>query len=351
MPPTSSFPKQLYALLTNPLGKPKYIRFSDDGTSIVITNRALFEKEELSLLFRRQTKFASFKRQMSDHQFRNLRDKRRFVGCNVCEWQHAFFVRGRPDHLYLIVRKKRTKHLQTHCEDGDTTGDEQAVLKSACKSACKSEVQHSAIEQLMKMTDVSMSPSSSPASPLQVLPMSTMHPKAVQAQIPLASPIPLNMPYTLPHSVTPFYSMLQPPTTQIPALPGSLNMFNTSSGMSAASINQNLPLMALAAMAAPRAQTPSFQSAQQPNSHQRSMSLAGPSPQSTLQPLPSIDWQAQLLRTLIPSDADSPSSTLLPLQNMPENDSIFATIQPQPMPNTGLPLFDSGSVSAGAFVL
>ncbi|KAI8868635.1 hypothetical protein GQ42DRAFT_170669 [Ramicandelaber brevisporus] len=347
MPPTSSFPKQLYALLTNPLSKPKYIRFSDDGTTIVITNRALFAQEELSLLFRRQTKFASFKRQMSDHQFRNLRDKRRFVGCNVCEWQHAFFVRGRPDHLHLIVRKKRTKHLQTHCDDGDTTGDEQAGLKSACKS----EVQHSTIEQLIMAADVSMAPVSPPTSTPQVLPISATHPKAVQAQIPLASPIPLNLPYALPHSITPFYSMLQPPATQIPALPGSLNMFNTSSGMSAASISQTLPLMALAAMASPRAQTPSFQSAQQPNGHQRSMSLAGPSPQSTLQPLPNIDWQAQLLRTLMPSDADSPSSTLLPLQNMPENGSIFATIQPQLMPNTGLPLFDSGSVSAGVFLL
>ncbi|KAI8868701.1 hypothetical protein GQ42DRAFT_179792 [Ramicandelaber brevisporus] len=122
MPALSKFPAKLFDLLSGPTCPP-IMRWSPDGTSFEITDKDLFEKEYLLECFPSMNQgFSTFKRQLTDHQFKNLRDGRKNTSDKSGEWRHDYFIRGCPELLTAIIRKKRDRGKGGR-EDEDTDAD------------------------------------------------------------------------------------------------------------------------------------------------------------------------------------------------------------------------------------
>ncbi|KAI8865853.1 hypothetical protein GQ42DRAFT_165848 [Ramicandelaber brevisporus] len=105
MPAKPDFANRLYKFLSSNDTRPKHIVWGGDGTTVLITNAKAFDMEDYDNLLPR--KFDTFKRQLRNYGFKNLRDKRRqsAKGCVDSEWQHPDFRRDKPDLAFNIHPK------------------------------------------------------------------------------------------------------------------------------------------------------------------------------------------------------------------------------------------------------
>ncbi|KAJ1726870.1 Flocculation suppression protein, partial [Coemansia biformis] len=87
------------------------LKWSDDGTRVVITSRNAVIKDVLTNHFD-TLKFDSFTRQFHIYEFIRTTDNRRTKHPEgYCEFYQPNFQRGRPDLLSLIPRKKASRSL------------------------------------------------------------------------------------------------------------------------------------------------------------------------------------------------------------------------------------------------
>jgi hypothetical protein len=98
----SSFPKCLYVMLESVerAGHSSIVSFQPHGRSFKIHDRKLFSDQVLPHYFPRQTKIASFFRQLNIYGFLRMIK----VGPDQDSYYHQFFLRGRPEMCCLIQR-------------------------------------------------------------------------------------------------------------------------------------------------------------------------------------------------------------------------------------------------------
>ncbi|KAI8866869.1 hypothetical protein GQ42DRAFT_165200 [Ramicandelaber brevisporus] len=119
MPAFSKFPKELHNLLESGYGS-DLIHWSADGTSFAIENRDKFAKTLMPQFFPTMGSFFTFKRQLTDHQFKNLADGRG-KRTEYSEWGHARFLRGKPELVVSIVRKHRDRKNEKRYRKGSSS--------------------------------------------------------------------------------------------------------------------------------------------------------------------------------------------------------------------------------------
>lgn len=102
----STFPTKLYDLLENAeaLGYSDVVSWQPHGRSFSVKDKKRFIKEVSPQYFGSQNEFASFQRQLNVYGFLRMTRK----GPDRSSYYHELFLRGRPDMVALMPRKRNT---------------------------------------------------------------------------------------------------------------------------------------------------------------------------------------------------------------------------------------------------
>ncbi|KAH9150851.1 hypothetical protein LEN26_003995, partial [Aphanomyces euteiches] len=109
----------LYAMLED--CSPTVATWTKEGTAFVIVDPKALEATYLPLYFK-AIKFASFYRQLNSYRFHKVKI------ATALEFSHPDFVRGQPEKLTLITRRRRVQKLNVHAIDSMTDGEVRATL-------------------------------------------------------------------------------------------------------------------------------------------------------------------------------------------------------------------------------
>ncbi|CAK4650929.1 hypothetical protein LEN26_004376 [Aphanomyces euteiches] len=115
----NSYLKRLYAMLED--CSPTVATWTKEGTAFVIVDPKALEATYLPLYFK-AIKFASFYRQLNSYRFHKVKI------ATALEFSHPDFVRGQPEKLTLITRRRRVQKLNVHAIDSMTDGEVRATL-------------------------------------------------------------------------------------------------------------------------------------------------------------------------------------------------------------------------------
>ncbi|KIY46854.1 hypothetical protein FISHEDRAFT_12273, partial [Fistulina hepatica ATCC 64428] len=93
------------------------IRWSDTGDSFLVPEHERFAREVLPMWFKHQN-FSSFVRQLNMYGFHKVQHlqqgalKSESVGPDFWNFTHEYFIRGHPELLHLIQRKKQAPNQE-----------------------------------------------------------------------------------------------------------------------------------------------------------------------------------------------------------------------------------------------
>jgi len=108
------FPMKLYELVD--AGPPEIVSWSESGSSFLVNNSEKFCSEVLPRHFR-HSKMTSFQRQLNLYGFHRISK-----GADAGRYQHALFMRGRPDLVSQIKREPRVQQRDPSPPLGGATG-------------------------------------------------------------------------------------------------------------------------------------------------------------------------------------------------------------------------------------
>lgn len=129
---SSEFVTKLFVMLEEPENYP-YISWSRDGKSFVISNQEGFSEFVLEKHFRHKN-WSSFVRQLNKYDFCKVRsDEGARTGYEALLWEYRnrYFLRGRPDLLHKIKRKRAPSERAVSCADPHLKKIESSVVYQA----------------------------------------------------------------------------------------------------------------------------------------------------------------------------------------------------------------------------
>jgi len=136
------FPMKLYELVD--AGPPDIVSWSESGSSFLVNNSEKFCSEVLPRHFR-HSKMTSFQRQLNLYGFHRISK-----GADAGRYQHALFMRGRPDLVSQIKREPRVQQREPSPPLGGAMGA--AAIPPALQSFGAADA-HPAFGMSMAMAD------------------------------------------------------------------------------------------------------------------------------------------------------------------------------------------------------